>query len=137
MTAPMPTTLNCHRASVVTTYDGDTFHARSEVLPNLFHEGRVRLARINAPELVTPAGKTAAAFTAAWLRGAPTPINLKLGFKLAAPSPFPLIVQILGLDNYGRLLTEVWRTVDGRNLSDDLLSSGNAVPYALKLQLAQ
>jgi endonuclease YncB( thermonuclease family) len=133
----MPTTLNCHRASVVTTYDGDTFHARIEVLPDLFHEGRVRLARVNAPELVTPAGKTAAAFTLAWLNGNPMPINLKLGFRGSAPSPFPLVVQVLGLDNYGRILAEVFRTVDGRNLSSDLLSSGNAQPYPLKLQLAQ
>jgi endonuclease YncB( thermonuclease family) len=132
----MPTDLNCHRASVIAPYDGDTFRARIEVLTTLFHEGRLRLARVNAPELSTPAGKVAAAFTAAWLGGTPMPINLKLGFKLSASSPYPLVVQVLGLDNYGRILAEVWRTVDGRNLSDDLLSSGNAVVYALERQLA-
>jgi endonuclease YncB( thermonuclease family) len=134
-TRPMPSDLRCYRASVLSTHDGDTFTGRVEVLPSLFHEGRIRLARVNAPELATPAGKAALAYAAAWLNGAPAPVNIALQWR-GTKAGMPLIVQVLGLDNYGRILGEVFRTIDARNLSDDLLASGNAQPYPLKMQLA-
>src|SRR5436189_1486728 len=130
MSAPMPSILRAYRASVLSVHDGDTFTGRLEIFPLLYHEGRVRLARVNAPELSATGGKEAAAFSAGWLGGAPWPINTALRYQLASASIYPLIVVALGLDNYGRLLAEVYRTMDGRNLSSDLLSSGNAVPYA-------
>jgi endonuclease YncB( thermonuclease family) len=136
MAAPMPSIVRAYRASVLSTHDGDTFTGRLEIFPLLYHEGRVRLARCNAPELSATGGAEAAAFTAAWLGGTPWPINMALRFQLASTLTYPLIVVALGLDNYGRVLGEVYRTMDGRNLSDDLLSSSHAVPYALAQQLA-
>jgi endonuclease YncB( thermonuclease family) len=135
VTRPMPADLRCYRASVLSTHDGDTFTGRLELLPNLFHEGRVRLARCNAPELGTDAGKAAAAFTAAWLNGSPWPINAALQWRATAPA-WPLIIRVIAYDNYGRVLGEVFRPLDGRNLSDDLLASQHAVPMGLTAQLA-
>jgi endonuclease YncB( thermonuclease family) len=133
MTA-MPTTLNCHRAAVLLLHDGDTFTARLSISPNLYHEGRLRLAGINAPELATDAGKLAAAWAQSWLAGAPWPISQALTFA-ATRADWPLVVQVTGVENYGRLLVLVWRTVDGRCLNEDILAAGHAVPYSVKLAL--
>jgi endonuclease YncB( thermonuclease family) len=134
----MPTVLNAYRASLIAPSDGDTFRARIELLPFLFHEGRVRLARCNAPELATDAGKASAAFAAAWLAGAAWPINAAPHAHVLAlhPAPYPLVLTVLGYDNYGRILAECFRTLDGRNLTDDLLTQGLAQHYPLKMQLA-
>lgn len=131
----MPTTLNAYRASVLLLHDGDTFTGRLQILPNLYHEGRLRLAGINAPELATDAGKLAAAFAQSWLAGAPWPISQALTFA-ATRADWPLVVQVGNQpDNYGRLISTVWRVSDGRCLNDDILAAGHAVPYSVKLAM--
>ena len=83
----------------------------------------VRLARCNAPELSTPAGVAAKAWTEAWLAAA------------HADQPGALLLTPTGLDRYGRVVCEVVRTSDGHNLSDDLMAAGQAVPYRPKLSV--
>lgn len=118
MTLPMPTDKNVHAATLNYVHDGDTPIMRVELTPTLFYEGRCRMARCNCPELTTPEGQTALAFAQAWFAGGTA-----------------FTVRVLGYDNYGRLLTEVWRAPDGSNLSDALIASGNAVVMKLAAQL--
>lgn len=103
-------------AAIIRPYDGDTFVARLRLAPwNIEQVSRIRLAGLNCPELPTPAGKVAADYTARWLQVA------------ANGGLWPLVLSCPGLDNYGRILCTVWRSVDGSCLNDDLISSGNAV----------
>lgn len=71
---------------------------------------KVRLARINAPENSTSAGK----LSTAWARQ-----------ELAGYSSVNL--DVIGYDKYGRVLAEV--TYGDKNLSNELLASSHAVAY--------
>lgn len=83
-----------------------------------------RLLRVNAPESNRPvsrkAGLVAKAFTTAWLA------------EHAGHDPKGrLWARTTETDSFGRYLTEV-TCREGHNLSDDLLSSANAVPFKKK-----
>lgn len=106
-------------ATFVSVHDGDTAHldvvtASSDV----FHEAhwtigrRYRFARINAPELATPAGVASAA---------------ALTGKCATYPPTGWTVVTARQDPYGRYIAEVIAP-DGTNLSDWQVAQGNAVP---------
>ena len=72
---------------------------------------KVRLARINAPENRTDAGKLSTAWVRQELAGYPH-----------------VTLDVLGYDKYGRLLAEV--SYGAKNLSNELLSAAYAVAYA-------
>lgn len=79
-----------------------------------------RLARINCPESGTPEGAKATAYTMQWL----------IDHLLHAPPfmNFMFSVQSTKTDNWRRYIAE-FECYQGHNLSDDLLTSGNAVRY--------
>lgn len=117
----MPSPTPAFFAQVTGVHDGDTLR----VFAWKWDDGyaiwpRVRLARINAPELATPAGKIAQAFVAAWVVSDPA-------------VTWPFVVYTQARDNYGRPLVTLWRRSDGACLNDDLVASGNAVPYPAKV----
>lgn len=114
-------------AAFFSSSDGDSFHCRIRLPYKQEYVSQVRLARVNCPELSTPAGLLARDFTTAWLEGA----------MAAAPTlpryerDWPLLVQGRNLDIRSRPLLEVFRKDTGVNLSDDLLARGFSKPYGM------
>ena len=101
------------RGVVTRVVDGDTLDIDLDQGLHCHRLERLRLLRVNAPEMkgdTKAAGEAAKAYVTSWLSGA-------------------VVVQTYKGDAFGRYLAEVWRTYDGANLSDDLLASGHAVPY--------
>ncbi len=93
-------------------HDGDTLYVDVQLHGTLWLVGeKMRVEKVNCPEMSTPEGPTAKAFTEAWL--ANHVFTLKLNERR---------------DKYGRLMGDLIAT-DGAKLSGDLLSSGNAVAY--------
>lgn len=104
------------RATVRRVVDADTVDASIDVGFHTYHVERLRLLRVNAPEVTgatKAAGLASKAFVQEW-------------FAVAGSG---LVVQTYLADSFGRYLAEVWRTTDGANLSDDLLAAGMAVPF--------
>lgn len=95
--------------------DGDTLLCRI-VCPccRIESEQRIRLARINAPELK---GEHAAAGRLA---------KTRLKF-LCEGKQIKVCVKIAWPDRYGRVIAEVW--CETENMSDTLLNEALAVPY--------
>lgn len=98
-------------AHVVRIVDGDTVDLDVDLGFCIHHRMRVRLYGINAPEMNTEAGKVA---------------------KKALQSRIPFTqIEIVShkdkMDKYGRYLVEL--IVNGENLNDWMVSSGNAVEY--------
>jgi endonuclease YncB( thermonuclease family) len=115
-------------ASIVGLHDGDTAFLDVRVValdqawivagrPAGLPEVRYRFARINAPELATPAGKAAVAALAAFVGPLPAPCFI------GSTNPSHYVRE-----NYGRILVEI-QLPDGTNLSDWMLANGYAVPY--------
>jgi micrococcal nuclease len=91
--------------------DGDTIDVTLDLGLKVFKGERLRLARINAPDLPLDAKAAATATLAGLLVGA-----AELKVETVKPDP------------YGRWVSEVWLP-DGRNLSDEMLKAGAAVPW--------
>lgn len=115
-------------AVLVKVYDGDTLHmdvqtASSEV----FHEThwrvgfRYRLARINAPEMSTPAGTLSRDALRVFCAEQP-----KTGWTVTTARQDP----------YGRYIAEIVAP-NGTNLSDWMVSKGYAVAVKYKLDLQE
>lgn len=108
-------------AAVVRIIDGDTVVLDLDLGWGVHRPlERCRLARVNCPELKTDGqpnepGLAAMEFTAEWLR------------DRVKGTWLPLTFVSRRLDNYGRPLGEIIRA-DKRNLGDDLLAAGHAVP---------
>jgi micrococcal nuclease len=108
-----------YRAKCTRTIDGDTLDVELDQGLHTYRVERLRLLGVNAPEVhgaTKAAGDAAMAYVREWL-------------AVAGTDPWPLVVQTYRTDSFGRYLGAVWRIVDGANLSDDLLNSGNAVPF--------
>lgn len=109
-----------YRAKATRVIDGDTIEV---IIDNGFYNRRVerfRLLDVNCPEMKAPtheAGLEAKSYTSKWLS------------VIEPGNEWPLIVQSVKADSFGRFLATVWRTVDGACLNEDLISSGHAVPY--------
>lgn len=96
-------------------HDGDTVWILCDLGFYISLRIKVRLARSNAPELSTPAGLVARQFVVDWFASHPI---VALDTK-----PYPG-------DRYGRWLGEIVATdPSGANLINDLIASGNAVPW--------
>jgi micrococcal nuclease len=96
----------------------DHWHDADTLVANLdlgWHVGLskqpIRLARCDAPELATPAGKMALAYVR-------TLIQPGEKFTLVSHS----------LDKYGRVLGDV-KLADGRDVADTLIANGYALPW--------
>lgn len=106
-----------YAASLIEVVDGDTLKLQLDLGFSVFVKMSCRLARVNAPEMVTLQGAQAKQFVADTLSAA---ANL----QAATAKP----------DKYGRWLVEVsfddpQHVGQQINLSDLLLSTGHAVPY--------
>lgn len=112
-------------AQVVNVVDGDTIDVLIDCGFHATRTERVRLLGINCPETKEAAGKVATKFTADWTHEAGYDWHVNANNK----GFWALVVQTHKSDAFGRYLAYVWRTSDGRCLNDDLLDSGNAVPF--------
>lgn len=94
-------------ASLCRVTDGDTVRLELDLG---FYIKRLdqpyRLARINAPEMNTEAGKAAKGWLEVFLAGK------------------SLQAQTFKSDSFGRFIAEVW--MDGTNVSDELVKAGHA-----------
>lgn len=99
-------------ATVLALHDGDTLTLRLEIDLGVEYTHPARLIGLNCPELPTPLGIAALAFTRQWL--------------IDHRSQYWFVLKGDGKDKYGRLLGKL-RADDGEVLNDALLASGNAV----------
>ncbi len=102
--------------------DGDTLEVVAAIWPGLATRARVRLSRVDAPELTSPCdGARAKA-----LEARSVVENAVKGVRLR-------LVHIRPEHAYGRILADV-QLADGSDLGDLLLSVGLAKPYASKVR---
>ena len=116
---PMPEHKWVFPAQLTRVVDGDTLDIVCDQGMHSRRIERLRLLRVNAPEMRTTtyeAGHAAKAYVEAWMAE-------------GAIGDWPYVVETHKSDVFGRYLAEVWRLSDGANLSDALLDSGNAVAY--------
>ncbi|WP_426455335.1 thermonuclease family protein (plasmid) [Paenibacillus sp. S-38] len=105
-----------YKALFLRVIDADTLRLRIDLGFNTFREENVRLARINAPELGTPAGRQAKQFVWSCFETDTVKIRTMKDRK----------------DKYGRYLAEVeveYYEGQTSNLSDLLIQLGYAAPY--------
>ncbi len=106
-----------YNAKLLSIVDGDTMHLEVDLGFHVLVHETFRLARVNAPELMSFDGIKAKAFVVG---------------KLSAATAFK--VQTKRAEKYGRWLCELLYQVPGEkdvwhNLNTELLESRNAVPY--------
>jgi endonuclease YncB( thermonuclease family) len=99
-----------YSATVVAVIDGDTVDLMTDLGFSVFKRVRVRLGRINAPEISTPEGKDAKQFLST---------NLPVGSSVYLESK--------KYDKYGRSIGEI--IFNDVNISDLMLQNGKAVAY--------
>jgi len=106
-TNPPEARLYTYEARVTRVVDGDTYYCLIDLGFDLVLEQRVRLRRLNAPEIITAEGQEAKKVLARVLKRAKEEVLVKVS-KLD--------------DQYGRYLVDTW--VRGKNIDTDLLASG-------------
>lgn len=120
------TTIVTLPAEVLSVHDGDTVTVRVTMALPLDLEVRythpLRLEGCNCPELSTPQGIVARAYTVKWL--------------VDHPAPYTLTLHGEGRDKYGRLLGNL-KASDGHSLSDDLIAAGQAVVMKVARQVTE
>ncbi|MCM8775886.1 MAG: DUF1016 N-terminal domain-containing protein [Candidatus Omnitrophica bacterium] len=99
-----------YHAQVTRIVDGDTFHALIDLGFETTVAQRVRLRRVDAPELLTAAGKEA---------------KIALG-KILKRNGGRIILQSRNLDQHGRPIADVF--VEGQPVDQQLLDQGLVVP---------
>jgi len=110
----MPSQEFIFNALVTNVVDGDTIDCSIDMGLHCYRKERLRILRINAPEMkgaTREAGLAAKAFVIGWLKDQ------------------TIRIQTYKSDAFGRYLAEIWRISDGKNLSDDMLEAGMAVPF--------
>lgn len=114
-------TYNCR---VIRMVDADTADVTIDLGFHVMVNERVRLARIDAPELNTPEGQAAKRWAQAWIDGFRTSAEWPFALTTTRPDP---------RDKYGRFIAELVAIGTGLavppNLSDALLSAGIARPW--------
>ncbi len=98
-----------YEARVTRVVDGDTFRARITVGFGIVIDQRVRLKRIDAPEIQTEEGGEARALLE----------------KILARDQGRVILQTFGFDQHGRTLANVW--VNDKPVDQELVDAGLAV----------
>jgi endonuclease YncB( thermonuclease family) len=99
--------LYTYEAEVTKVFDGDTFHVLIHLKDDLYLEQRVRLRRLDAPELMTGEGQQAKKVLQKVLNRAKDGIVIKVSKSD---------------DQYGRYLVDTW--VNGVNIDQELLAAG-------------
>lgn len=107
----MPITITVYDADVSRVVDGDTLH----VIPRFTH--KLRLVGVNTPERGQPGYVTANNLVKEWIGTG--------GIRIAYS----------GVDDFGRLLSNVWRLSDGACLNDYLKEKGYGYTYVPKQSL--
>jgi len=106
----------CYRAEILRVVDGDTLDVKLDLGFHVAVVQRLRLTRINAPEMKTPQGPLA-----------------KTALEGLVKGVMECFVLTKRTDVYGRYLAEVWirqNPPSARiNLSTEQLRTGNAVVY--------
>jgi micrococcal nuclease len=112
-----------YRAFGLRAVDGDTLDLLIDLGFSEYRTERVRLARVNTPELSSTDIHEASLARAAKAETVRLTEGRVLTIKSAKPN--------LALDPYGRWIAEVWVMVRGHELwlSDHLLAQGLAKPY--------
>lgn len=111
--------------------DGDTFILERLVAPPALKEGEVwvRLLEVDTPETqgeTLEAGLAAAAFTRLWLE------------RVSRDSPsWPLVLQPVKKDSFGRWLSYVWARSTGESLNDALVVAGHSSRVSAMQQLRE
>lgn len=108
----------CYKAHVVRVVDGDTIDVAIDLGFNVSIKERLRLARINAPEIYGVKKES---------------LEYKQGMKSTQRvkelvENKDVIIETSKKGKYGRYIAEVW--VEGESVSDILLSEGLATEYA-------
>ena len=103
--------LYTYQASLTRVVDGDTVDVTVDLGFKISYAIRIRLARINAPEISTPEGIAARDYITTLL----TPVVM-------------IVTKKDSKDNYGRYLAEITNTT-GVDVNQAMLDSGHAVPY--------
>lgn len=98
-----------YQATVTQVVDGDTFHALIDLGFGISFAQRVRLRRIDAPEIVTADGKEAKAYLE----------------KILSRDKGRILLQSRELDQHGRPIADVW--VKNKPVDQELLDKGLAV----------
>ncbi len=110
------------RGKVTRVVDGDTIDVELDFGFSLYQIHRLRLLRVNTPELNSPdLAERAKAIEARDY------VTKQIGLR-------PVILQTVKSDSFGRYLAEVYYTdVDGVqcNLSDDLIANGLALSFRI------
>jgi len=101
--------MNEYNAKIVKVVDGDTYVSEISLGFSLTLNAKIRLAKVNCPELPTPEGEKAKAWAIANLEGKSVKIQTK------------------SYDKYGRVLAAV--QLDGKDVGETLLSEGLAEKY--------
>ena len=104
-----PSDLYTYSAVVTQVVDGDTFHALIDLGFGVTVAQRVRLRRIDAPEILTAAGKDAKALLE----------------KILSRDNGRITLQSHDLDQHGRPIADVW--VKNKPVDQELLDQGLAV----------
>ncbi|MBI3317094.1 MAG: thermonuclease family protein [Candidatus Omnitrophica bacterium] len=99
-----------YEAMVTRVVDGDTFRARIKVGFGIVVDQRVRLKRIDAPEIQTEEGTEAKALLE----------------KILARDDGRVVLQTFGMDQRGRSLANVW--VQGKPVDQEILDADLALP---------
>ena len=97
-----------YSAVATQTVDGDTFHALIDLGFGITMAQRVRLKRIDAPEIITAEGKEAKALLE----------------KVLSRDKGRVLLQSRELDQHGRPIADVW--VKGKSVDQELLDRGLA-----------
>ena len=101
--------LYTYNARVIDVYDGDTFHALIDLGFGNVTEKRVRLLRIDAPEIESSEGEEAKALLE----------------EILSRDGGKILIQSKEMDQHGRPLANVW--VNGKSVDQELLDEGLAV----------
>lgn len=103
-----------YRVQITNVHDGDTVTVAVDLGFYITHTTPVRLARINAPELATDAGKTAQQALADYIA--------------TNPGLWTVHTFKTGEDKYGRWLANLY-SPDGTCVNDWMVTNGYAVPF--------
>lgn len=105
-----------YRAKLLRVIDGDTVDIEVDLGFKIFHDIRVRLGGVNAPEKNTSEGMAAKAFVIMWFAD---PVKAGL--------PIDVYTRKDSTEKYGRYLADIY--CNGESLCQAMLAAGFAVPY--------
>ena len=105
-----------YTGEIISTTDGDTIHLTMDLGMRMYYKTSCRLAGINAPELKSTDEAIRAKAIAA-----------KEYLATLLPAGTKVILDSKSLDKYGRAIVVI--TLNGLNINDKMIESGNAIIY--------